>query len=93
MLENSNNSAAKKFKVGHKIIREWVQNTNKQLPIKVSRCRLNGREWKLTDVELEERELSWIHERCANIMVYVPRKLIIFKAKSIYDKTVETMRP
>ena len=32
--EISNNSAAKKFKVDRKRVREWVQNDNKLLPMK-----------------------------------------------------------
>ena len=48
-----------------------------------SRYRLGGGGQKLTDNELEEQVLSWIHEGCAN-MLCVSRKLIMFKAKSIY---------
>ena len=41
--------------------------------------------WKLTDVELEEKVLSWIQQRCLNIL-RISRKLIMVKAKSIYDE-------
>ena len=83
--QNSNNNAAKNSKVDRKRIREWVQNGNKLLPMKRSRCRFHGGGQKLTDAELEEQVLSWIHERCAH-MLHVSRKIIMFQAKSIYDE-------
>ena len=60
--ENSNNSAAKKIKVDRKRVCGWIQNGNKLLPMKGSRCRLDSREGKLTDVELDEQVLRWLHE-------------------------------
>ena len=82
--QNSNNGAAKKFKVDRKRVREWVQNEDKLLPLRGKRCRLDGGR-KVTDVELEEEVLNWIHERRAN-MLRVSRKLIMFKAKAIYNE-------
>ena len=49
------------------------------------RFRVDGGGQKLTDVELEEEVLSWIQQRRWN-MLRASRKLIIFKAKSIYNE-------
>ena len=49
------------------------------------RFRVDGGGRKLAHVELEEEVLSWIQQRRSN-MLRVSRKLIIFKAKSIYNK-------
>ena len=83
--ENSIHSAAKKFKVDRKRVREWVQKEEKVTSLKERRFRLDGGERKLTDVELEEEVLGWIHQQHSN-MLSVSRKLIMFKAKSIYDE-------
>lgn len=62
---------------------EWAQN-DKFLRMKGSRCRIDGGEqkiilWiKVTDTELDTRT-----------MFQVSRKLIVFKAKSIYDEKYE----
>ena len=58
--ENSIHSAAKKFKVDRKRVREWVQKEDKVTSVKGKRFRLDGGGRKLTDVELEEEVLSWI---------------------------------
>ena len=63
------------------VVKICAQNHNKLLPMKGSRFRIDGGGRKLTDVELE----VWIYERCTN-MLRVSRKLIMFKAKSIYDE-------
>ena len=47
--------------------------------------RLDGGRRKLTDFDLEEEVLSWIQKRRSNILRFF-RKLIVFKAKSIYDE-------
>ena len=83
--ENSIHSAAKKFKVDRKRVREWVQKEEKVTSLNERRFRLDGGERKLTDVELEEEVLGWIHQQHSN-MLSVSRKLIMFKAKSIYDE-------
>ena len=53
--ENSIHSAAKKFKVDRKRVREWVQKEEKLTSIKGKRFRLDGGRRKRTDVELEEK--------------------------------------
>ena len=67
-----------------KKVREWVQKEEKVTSMKEKRFRLDGGGRKLTDVELEE-VLSWIQQQRLN-MLCVSKKLIIFKAKSIYDE-------
>ena len=52
--------------------------------MKGKRFRLDGGGRKLTDIELEDL-LRWIQQRPSN-MIRVSRKLIMFKAKSIYDE-------
>ena len=49
------------------------------------RSRLDGGGQKLTYIELEEEGQSWIQQRRSNIL-RVSRKLIMFKAQSIYDE-------
>ena len=83
--ENSLNSASKKFNIDRKRVREWVGNEEKVASMKEKRFRLDGGGRKLTDSELEEEVLNWIHERRSN-MLRVSRKLIMFKAKSIFDE-------
>ena len=61
--ENSIHSAAKKFKVNRKSVREWVQKEEKVTSMKGKRFRLDDGGWKPTDVELEEEVLSWIQQR------------------------------
>ena len=83
--ENSIHSAAKKFKVDRKRVREWVQKEEKVISMKGKRFRVDGGGRKLTDVELEEEVLRWIQQRRSNVL-RVSRKLIMFKAKSIYNE-------
>ena len=68
-----------------KRVREWVQKEGKVTSLKAKRFRRDVGGWKLTDVELEEKVLSWIQQRCLNIL-RISRKLIMVKAKSIYDE-------
>ena len=49
------------------------------------RSTLDGGGQKLTYIELEEEGQSWIQQRRSNIL-RVSRKLIMFKAQSIYDE-------
>ena len=49
--------------------------------------RLEGGGRKITNLDLEEAVLNWIHERRAN-MLRVSRKLIMRKAKAIHDESV-----
>ena len=83
--ENSLNRASKKVNIDHKRVREWVGNEEKVASMKEKLFRLDGGGRKLTDSELEEEVLNWIHERRSN-MLRVSQKLIMFKAKSIFDE-------
>lgn len=83
---NSNRSAALKFKIEVKRVREWRQNKEKIVVMKDKRQRLEGGGRKLTDQQLEDDILKWILERRGN-MLRVSRKLIMFKAKSMFDET------
>ena len=83
--EKSIHSVTKKFKVDRKRVREWVQKEKKVISMRGKRFRVDGGGRKLTDVELEEEVLSWILQRRSD-MLRVSRKLIIFKAKSIYNE-------
>ena len=65
---NSNNIATKKFKEVRKRVPEWIQNDNKLLSMKGSRCRFDGGELKPTHFELEGQVLNWIHEQLANML-------------------------
>ena len=84
-LENSIHSAAMKFKVDRKRVLEWAQKEEKVISMKAKRFRVDSGGRKLTDVELEEEVLAWIQQRRSN-MLRVSRKLIMFKAKSIYNE-------
>ena len=53
--------------------------------MKGKRFRVEGGGRKLTDNELEDEVLNWIHRRREN-MLRVSRKLIMFKAKAIFDE-------
>ena len=77
--------AAKKFQVDQKRVSEWVQKEEKVTSMKGKKFRVDSGGWKLTDVELEEEVLSWIQQRRSN-MLRISRKLIMFKAKSIYNE-------
>ena len=85
VVKYAKENSAKEFKVDSKRVCEWVQDDNKLLFLKESQCRIDSGGKKLTDFKLEEQVLSWIHELRAN-MLRVSRKIIMFKAKSIYDE-------
>ena len=84
-IKYSIHSAAKKFKVNRKRVREWVQKEEKVTSMKGKKFRVDGGGRKFADVELEEEVLSWIQQRRSD-MLCVSRKLIMFKAKSIYNE-------
>ena len=64
---------------------EWCQKEEKILVTKPKRSRVDGGGRKLTDACLEEDILQWLHGRHSR-MLTISRKLIIFKAKSLYDE-------
>ena len=82
--ENSYNGAARKFKIDRKRVREWVNQEDKVLKMKGKRFRVEGGGRKLTDNELEDEVLNWIHRQRENIL-RVSRELM-FKAKAIFNE-------
>ena len=83
--KNSNRGAAVKFHIDVKRVREWRQKKDKIVAMKSKRKRLDGAGKKLMDEQLEEDLLKWILERRSN-MLRVSRKLIMFKAKLMFDE-------
>ena len=83
--ENSSNGAVRKFKIDRKRVREWVNQDDKVLKMKGKRFRVEGGGRKFTNNELEDEVLNWIHRRREK-MLRVSRKLIMFKAKPIFDE-------
>ena len=84
-------SAAKKFKVDRKRVREWVQKEEKVTSMKEKRFRLDGGGRKITDAELEEEVLSWIQQRRSN-MLRLSRSLSCLKLNLFVIKNVTTMK-
>ena len=85
---NSYRSAASRFDVEPKRVREWKKDINKINPTKSKRQRLDGGRRKCIDTDLEEDLVHWIYEKRSR-MLHVSRKMIIWKAKSIFDEKNE----
>ena len=84
---NSNRSAASHFVVEPKRVREWRKDFEKIKSTKPNRKRLDEGGRKCIDENLEEDLVHWIYEKQSK-MLHVSRKMIIWKAKSIFnDKT------
>ena len=76
-----NRSAATRFKVHVKRVREWKKKIEKITASDLKKRKSGGGGKKLTDVHLEESLLAWIYDRLSNAL-RVSRKMIMFKAKS-----------
>ena len=79
-----------KYDVDRKRIREWSQKAdviaeNNAKSGGSKRKRLDGGGRELTDTDLEDELVEWIYNRREN-MLRVSRKLIMSKAKYIYDE-------
>ena len=90
---NSIHSAAVKYDVDRKRIREWSQKAdviaeNNAKSGGSKRKRLDGGGRKLTDTDLEDELVEWIYNRREN-MLRVSRKLIMSKAKYIYQGLIQ----
>ena len=81
---NSNRSAASHFDVEPKRVREWKKDFEKIKSSKSNRQRLDGGGRKCIDEDLEEDLVHWIYEKRSK-MLHVSRKMIMWKAKSIFD--------
>ena len=81
---NSNRSAASHFDVEPKRVREWTKDFEKVKSTKSNRHRLDGGGRKCIDKDLEEDLVHWIYEKRRK-MLHVSRKMIMWKAKSIFD--------
>ena len=81
---NSNRSAASHFDVEQKRVREWKKDFEKIKSSKSNRERLDGGGRKCIDEDLEEDLVHWIYEKRSK-MLHVSRKMIMWKAKSIFD--------
>ena len=81
---NSNRSAASHFDVQPKRVREWKKDFEKIKSTKSNRQRLDGGGRKSIDENLEEDLVHWIYEKRSK-MLHVSRKMIMWKAKSIFD--------
>ena len=85
---NSNRSAASRFDVEPKRVREWKKDIDKINATKSKRQRLDGGGRKCIDADLEEDLVHWIYEKRSR-MLHVSRKMIMWKAKSIFDEKNE----
>ena len=81
---NSNRSAASHFDVEPKRVRKWKKDFEKTKSTKSNRQRLDGGGTKCINKDLEEDLVHWINEKRSK-MLYVSRKMIMWKAKSIFD--------
>ena len=82
---NSNRSAALHFNVEPKRVREWKKDFEKIKSSKPNRQRLGGGGRKCIDENLEEHLIHWIYEKRSK-MLQVSRKMIMWKAKSIFNE-------
>ena len=83
--EHSNRSAAQRFNVEPKRVREWKDNFDKIKTAKSSRQKLEGGGRKCIDEDLEENLVIWIYEQRSKIL-HVSRKMIMFKANKMFDE-------
>ena len=79
-------SAAKKFNVDRKRIREWQSAKAKLQAADNKSKRLDGGGRKPFDVGLEDELLEWIHERRSSGL-RVSRAMISHKARAIHEQT------
>ena len=83
-VNHSNRAAASKFNIEPKRVREWRSVAEKFNTVKVNRKRLDGGGRNCLDAELEEEVACWVYSMRQK-MLHVSRKMIMFKAKKIFD--------
>ena len=76
--------AASKFNIEPKRVGEWRSVAEKFNTVKVNRKWLDGRGRDCLDVELEGEVACWVYSMRQK-MLHVSRKMIMFKAKKIFD--------
>ena len=76
--------AASKFNIEPKRVGEWRSVAEKFNTVKVNRKWLDGGGKNCLDVELEEEVACWVYSMRQK-MLHVSRKMIMFKAKKIFD--------
>ena len=77
---NSNRSAAQKFNLEPKRVREWMENFEKSASTKSRKQPHEGGGRKCFESDLEEKLVAWVYEQRGK-MFHVSRKVIVFKAK------------
>ena len=68
-----------------KRVREWKKDLEKIKSTKSNRQRLDGGGRKWVDEELEENLVHWVYDQRSK-MLHVSRKMIMWKAKSIFNE-------
>ena len=84
-IANSNRSAARRFNVDPKRIREWKSKAEAIKSTKQGKKKLEGGGRKCMDQQLEEDLVLWIYEQRSK-MLHVSRKMIIFRAKKMFNE-------
>ena len=82
-VNHSNRTAASKFNIEPKRVREWRSVAEKFNTVKVNRKRLDGGGRNCLDAELEE-VACWVYSMRQK-MLHASRKMIMFIAKNIFD--------
>ena len=77
-------AAASKFNIEPKRVGEWRSVAEKFNTVKVNRKWLDGGGRNCLDVELDEEVACWVYSMRQK-MLHVSRKMIMFKAKKIFD--------
>ena len=85
---HSNRSAAKKFNIEPKRVREWISHEAAIKATKKSKQKLEGGGRKCMDEQLEEDVILWIYDQRSR-MLHVSRKMIMFKAKKLFDEKTD----
>ena len=83
-VNHSNRAAASKFNTEPKCVREWRSAVETFNTVKVNRKRLDGAGRNCLDAEIEEEVACWVYSMRQK-MLQVSRKMIMFKAKKIFD--------
>ena len=89
--KNNNRPVASLFDVEPKRVREWKKDFEKIKSTKPNRQRFDGGGRKCIDENLEQDLVHWIYEKRSK-MLRVSRKMVMWKAKSIFNE-IATVLP